>query len=779
MYFYILYSLISSVLMTSIFYIFFIADLWIYKGPSNNISASQQIVAPLQVLSTEIGHPFPRLTTSQQYVIPPSNPLFSGQAVLTTTQPERMTNPNLITTKTPGLKVLQTVLPTGKKVMSTNPIRISTSQPFSRFTTATGQPVQFVTSAAIRDRNPVVDIDQNFLDVDLDGDEFLKCFECNLQFATREELERHESNHLGEVNYICDKCGKEFSTKRSLEDHLQDHDSEKKFECDGCHKKFDYRDNLIFHMRIHGNLGSFKCPVCFKKFGNKSMRDNHVKKHTYQEMRNQNLAMSNNNTAKFRVVSANKEPAELVSDKNQQTSDVVSAKNQPTSDVVSAKNQQTSEVVSVKNNRSIFTCDVCQKCFPDKVSLETHKLTHIKFSRGPQLQVRKSHEANELKFRCRSCQKTFMSEHYLRVHETVCNTKSQSAVRVHETVCNAKSQSAVRCAFCRKDYSFVKEAKESAAQNAKFICEACCNFLAQKSQVSGFMPRLENRFICTRCDECFADEEQLRNHLPTHDSHRRYKCFKCNSYFASKKDFHDHKAICVPVVTKEMRKHSKTTTKSNASPREIRRTNRKSSKMEAGEIMDPFISSTEKSRGQKRSKQSVIWSRLPNKRQNTGKEDNVEDPEESDEDSNALTKEEGDEDSKDFTKEEEEDPFAEDEMDTQVFIKEEPRDFEGFEDNVPNNRTVFSAASSFFQIPDKVIKEEKEDFDMDNITVKEENFIDEMVIKEEECDFTFEGVTIKEEKEDESDELPDLLPDGFDLDNFDETANPEDDPLGD
>ncbi|XP_064097968.1 uncharacterized protein LOC135209208 isoform X2 [Macrobrachium nipponense] len=722
-----------------------------------------------QLLTSQAQTSVPQMvTTSQKYIVAPSSTQFLGPTqVLTTSHSQLIAAPTVVSSVNGNVAtVLRTVA--SPRIVTTSAQQIGSGlNSLPKVITGRLKPVQIIMHDVI-DRAPTNIPLVDLKDEELYGSEdkfpkIFQCAECNLHFSNKKELERHEDNHLGEVNYICDQCGKEFSTKRSLEDHLKVHASEKKFECDVCHKRFDYRDNLIFHMRIHGDVKniSIKCPICQKKFGNKSMRDNHLKRHTVEE-RN-----------KHKIV-----------------------------------NSETTQASSPEKKETSFDCDVCDKTFSDKVALENHKVVHIKFDRGPKLEVKKKAATVEetttstTTFQCRSCLTVFNSDQSLRNHASTCGKALTDTIV---------------CAFCKKHYGIFKQSKDDGSQGMKFICEPCCTFLAQKSQVSGFTPRLENRFICNKCDRCFSNELQLREHLRSHLPGKPVRCDLCSRNFESLSALQIHRAARhtkrAPLVSQTSLKigfvtnvhNSKTVETASKSPpavaSSVRRFRGRRRKKRKRIERSKARNRQERLRYEMRNKEKVLErpteSQVPRKRarydfgkvadKGSSTEDADESISEADEGkTNSYEDEDGeydsdlalgvpyeeddDDDDDDFIEphlnvppsdddddngddedvgdDNDEDLFNKEAMkDLEVTIKQEPIDHDENKTKVMENCTVFNAvpskgkvsATALF-IPDRVIKEEKpDDYEELDVQIKQEKeTMEEMVIKEE-------NVTIKEE----------------------------------
>ncbi|XP_066945475.1 uncharacterized protein [Macrobrachium rosenbergii] len=734
-------------------------------APVQILASKAQVQNPnsqAQLLTSQAQVSVPQMvTTSQKYIMAPSSQQLLGPTqVLTTTHSQLIAAPTVVSSIGGNVTtVLRTVA--SPQIVTTSAQKVGSGlNSIPKIITGRLKPVQIIMHDVI-DRTPknipIVDLkDEEPRDSEDKVPKTFQCAECSLHFSSKKELERHEDNHLGEVNYICDQCGKEFSTKRSLEDHLKFHASEKKFECDVCHKRFDYRDNLIFHMRIHGEVKniSIKCPICQKKFGNKSMRDIHMKKHSVEERNKHKIC-----------------------------------------------NNETTQASSPEKKETVFGCDVCDKTFPDKVALENHKVVHIKFERGPKLEVKKKPatvEATISPHECRSCLTVFNSDQSLRTHTATCGKVLTDTIV---------------CAFCKKHYGIFKQSKDDGSQGMKFICEPCCTFLAQKSQVSGFTPRLENRFICNKCDKCFSNEVQLREHLRSHMPGKPVRCDLCSKNFGSLRALQVHRAARHAkkgaLVSQTSHKigfvanlpNSKTGETLTNSPlgvaSSVRRFSGRRRKKRKRIERSKARNRKERLEYERRTKQKMLErsteSQVPHKRPRydfeevvdkgsstedadesiseaeEGKANSYEDDDEEYDSDLALGvpyEEDDDDDDDDFLEtdlnvplsdddeEEEEDDDddadfldKEDLKNLEVTIKQEPVDNDENKTKVMENCTVFNAVPSkgkvsatALVIPDRVIKEEKPDeYEELDVQIKQEKeTLEEMAIKEE-------NVTIKEE----------------------------------
>ncbi|XP_058028309.1 gastrula zinc finger protein XlCGF7.1-like [Ahaetulla prasina] len=107
-----------------------------------------------------------------------------------------------------------------------------------------------------------------------------KCDECDLCFAQKSHLLKHQKIHTRQKLYQCLECGNFFHKKVTLQKHEMIHTGEKPYKCWECGKSFSQKSGLWIHEKIHAGIRSYKCFECGYSFTRSSSLQNHWKTHT-------------------------------------------------------------------------------------------------------------------------------------------------------------------------------------------------------------------------------------------------------------------------------------------------------------------------------------------------------------------------------------------------------------------------------------------------------------------------------------------------------------------
>lgn len=110
----------------------------------------------------------------------------------------------------------------------------------------------------------------------------LHCGQCGKGFATKQQLNKHETVHTDERPFKCEVCDKWFKTLDNVKRHMYVHNDEKPFACPTCGKEFKAKHMLKKHVETHNDSRLFECPQCEKKYKAKNSLRDHLRVHSGQ-----------------------------------------------------------------------------------------------------------------------------------------------------------------------------------------------------------------------------------------------------------------------------------------------------------------------------------------------------------------------------------------------------------------------------------------------------------------------------------------------------------------
>ncbi|XP_073831792.1 uncharacterized protein [Musca autumnalis] len=105
------------------------------------------------------------------------------------------------------------------------------------------------------------------------------CEQCDRDFSSKTNLNRHMQSHQGTKPHQCPQCPKSFTQKSTLKQHLLTHTGEKPYICDICDRGFTQCKSLIFHKRRHTGEKPFQCEFCLFQFRQKDALRMHLLKY--------------------------------------------------------------------------------------------------------------------------------------------------------------------------------------------------------------------------------------------------------------------------------------------------------------------------------------------------------------------------------------------------------------------------------------------------------------------------------------------------------------------
>ncbi|XP_074645057.1 zinc finger protein 236-like [Tubulanus polymorphus] len=115
------------------------------------------------------------------------------------------------------------------------------------------------------------------------GRKSYRCTYCDKDFKKTSHLKQHIRSHTGERPYKCNECGKMFVSSGVLKAHSRTHRGIKDHKCHMCEATFTTNGSLTRHMAIHTSETPFKCPICDESFRTSVLCKRHVKLHEVDE----------------------------------------------------------------------------------------------------------------------------------------------------------------------------------------------------------------------------------------------------------------------------------------------------------------------------------------------------------------------------------------------------------------------------------------------------------------------------------------------------------------
>lgn len=303
---------------------------------------------------------------------------------------------------------------------------------------------------------------------------------------------------------ICD-CGEQFQYLADYEKHQHKHNPAGEHLCNLCGKGFETSEILIGHMLLHSVTGLLvTCPFC-----NQLIRRNSLTQH---------IKYGHNNKPRCSIC--------LKTFANQ---------------------NNLKRHMMIHSDIREFECDICFKRFHQKITMQTHRLTHM----NP--------------FSCNQCDKTFENKDALQAHrESDDCTKSKVLKAKEELMKTVKQEITTNmgkvlgyaCSLCKKMFSvesaleqhvesthivdpneFTENDKNMRGKNAKrFECSICGKSCASQAMLIMHerVHTNERPFPCQLCSLRFKTKTHLRTHQLTHTREKKFGCSVCMKFFALK-----------------------------------------------------------------------------------------------------------------------------------------------------------------------------------------------------------------------------------------------------
>ncbi|XP_035896961.1 zinc finger protein 26-like [Anopheles stephensi] len=353
-----------------------------------------------------------------------------------------------------------------------------------------------------------------------------KCFVCNSEHDTVEELEYHLPSHLSLLPYHCSSCVQDkviVTTLASLNKHHLMH--QKPLKCRFCDKRFTTYGSRRLHEDVkHGkNTVTFKCTVCQRELPSHRSLQNHRQLHANPDSLRCTICLRTLSSAYELKLHARTHTGEKP---NKCVFCGVS---------FNRKSNLTEHVRRCHNLERPFICEVCGERFSSQLSLKKHGMSHNpdQSNRSPRIvRLRKQ-------FHCKECDKTFDTSIQYHSH------KRQHVKRYQCSYCG------IRIAQLR-DF---EDHENTHTGSRPYECLSCGKTFKTASTYYGH--RLthggEKKHFCPICNKGFLRLHHVQVHMRTHTGEKPYRCESCGRKYADKQTYNRHQLTHRPTVGDMMR----------------------------------------------------------------------------------------------------------------------------------------------------------------------------------------------------------------------------------
>eukprot|EP00057_Strongylocentrotus_purpuratus_P003716 XP_003727210.1 PREDICTED: histone-lysine N-methyltransferase PRDM9 [Strongylocentrotus purpuratus] len=341
-------------------------------------------------------------------------------------------------------------------------------------------------------------------------DERFICTICGKNFPTSRRLAAHESTHSVSADQTCPMCGETHTSSRSLAKHMRTH-KPKPFECQSCGSSFASQNHLTRHKKLSHTF-NHSCRVCGIQFIKKRECNKHEKTHP--------------EWTAFK-------PLRKKARKTRRRTKKVQNEDKEEEEVQEEEEEEPEPEEEIEENNPNLPKDMLGK--------------RINYYDKPR------------PYKCRFCQKRYLSRNKKLAHEAEAHTKECQFKNKH---CSAVFATEFRyvehskrhvqnrpfqCQFCPNSFASENALKNHMGEHTGLKpvkCEVCGKGFRTRHIMNAHKRRMHKvrqmRFTCSFCNKPFADKGNLVKHERRHKGIRPYVCLTCGRGFATNYSLTQH-----------------------------------------------------------------------------------------------------------------------------------------------------------------------------------------------------------------------------------------------